>query len=106
MKKSLLLNDRYTVNAQYTPCVALSVPLLQSDTLAFQHEIGEGCFGKVFKGELRKEGSDICEAVAIKVLKDSANKKAEEDFMREVDIMSAFRHDNILTLIGVVLKGE
>lgn len=60
----------------------------------------------LFSGELKKEGNDHVEIVAIKVLKDSANKKAEEDFMREVDIMSAFRHDNILSLIGVVLKGN
>lgn len=42
--------------------------------------------------------------MAIKVLKDSASREAEEDFMREVDIMSTFRHDNILSLIGVVLR--
>lgn len=40
--------------------------------------------------------------VAVKVLKDSASRTAEEDFVREVNIMSAFRHDNILTLIGIV----
>lgn len=57
-------------------------------------------------GELRREATDHVEIVAIKVLKDLANKKAEEDFMREVDIMSAFRHENILTLIGVVLRGN
>lgn len=57
-------------------------------------------------GELRKEGSDNVETVAIKVLKDSASMKAEEDFMREVDVMSAFRHENILSLIGVVLRGK
>lgn len=42
--------------------------------------------------------------VAIKVLKDTASREAEEDFMREVEIMSTFRHDNILSLIGVVLR--
>lgn len=47
-----------------------------------------------------------CDTVAIKVLKDTAGREAEEDFLREVDIMSAFRHDNILTLIGVVMRGK
>jgi len=42
------------------------------------------------------------ETVAVKVLKDGASKQAEEDFMREVEIMSTFRHENILTLLGVV----
>ncbi|XP_026475323.1 tyrosine-protein kinase transmembrane receptor Ror-like [Ctenocephalides felis] len=53
-------------------------------------------------GELRNESR--CDTVAIKVLKDTAGREAEEDFLREVDIMSAFRHDNILTLIGVVMR--
>lgn len=46
------------------------------------------------------------ETVAIKVLKESATREAEEDFMREVEIMSAFKHGNILSLIGVTLKGK
>lgn len=40
----------------------------------------------------------------MKVLKESASREAEEDFMREVEIMSTFRHENILSLIGVVLR--
>lgn len=51
-------------------------------------------------------GNIVVETVAIKVLKETASLEAEEDFMREVDIMSTFRHKNILTLIGVVLRGE
>jgi serine/threonine protein kinase len=44
--------------------------------------------------------------VAIKVLKESAGRSAEEDFVREVSIMSAFRHPNILTLVGIVYRGK
>lgn len=44
--------------------------------------------------------------VAIKVLKDNASREAEEDFMREVEIMSSFRQANILSLLGVVPKGK
>ncbi|GLV38614.1 Ror [Carabus blaptoides fortunei] len=106
LKKSILVADRYTLNPQYTACSTAgpTVPLLRGETLRFLQEIGEGCFGKVFKGELRRDGSDHVEIVAIKVLKESASREAEEDFMREVDIMSAFRHANILSLIGVVLR--
>lgn len=57
-------------------------------------------------GELLSEDTDQIEIVAIKVLKDSATREAEEDFLREVEIMSAFRHPNILSLLGVVLRGE
>lgn len=56
----------------------------------------------LLKGERRHNGNT--EIVAVKVLKETASREAEEDFMREVDIMSSFKHKNILTLIGVVLR--
>lgn len=100
LKNSLLVSKRYAPNPQYTVCSGSGVPLLRKETLKFLHEIGEGCFGKVYKGEFSSE--DKIEIVAIKVLKDNAGKDAEEDFLREVDIMSAFRHSNILSLLGMV----
>ncbi|KAJ9595214.1 hypothetical protein L9F63_013475, partial [Diploptera punctata] len=54
--------------------------------------------------EWRRDDNLPPDIVAVKVLKESASREAEEDFMREVDIMSAFRHTNILSLIGVVLR--
>ena len=56
-----------------------------------------------FTGELCL-GDSSKEIVAIKVLKETASREAEEDFMREVDIMSTFGHRNILSLKGVVLR--
>lgn len=44
--------------------------------------------------------------MAVKVIKESVSARGEEDFMREVEIMSAFSHPNILTLIGIVAKGS
>ena len=41
--------------------------------------------------------------VAVKVLKEGATRETREDFRREVEIMSAFEHENILRLIGVVI---
>lgn len=46
------------------------------------------------------------ETVAVKMLKQTANLEAEEDFMREVEIMSSFHHPNILILIGVCPRGN
>jgi Protein tyrosine and serine/threonine kinase len=40
------------------------------------------------------------------MLKSSASREAEEDFMREVEVMSSFRNEHILTLIGIVLRGK
>ena len=102
LKKGLLLANKYTPNPQYFSCASPEVPILQRESLVFVQEIGEGCFGKVYKGELCS--GDTNEIVAIKVLKESASREAEENFMREVDIMSTFGHRNILSLKGVVLR--
>ncbi|XP_012259968.2 muscle, skeletal receptor tyrosine-protein kinase-like [Athalia rosae] len=102
LKKGLLQTNKYTPNPQYFVCGSPEVPILRRDCVVFLQDIGEGCFGKVYKGELRH--GEVTETVAVKVLKDSASREAEENFMREVEIMSAFRHPNILFLIGVVLR--
>ncbi|XP_071860043.1 tyrosine-protein kinase transmembrane receptor Ror isoform X3 [Bombus fervidus] len=102
LKKGLLLANKYTPNPQYFSCASPEVPILQRESLVFLEDIGEGCFGKVYKGESCV--GDSKEIVAIKVLKESASREAEEDFMREVDIMSTFGHRNILSLKGVVLR--
>ncbi|XP_026323679.1 tyrosine-protein kinase transmembrane receptor Ror-like [Hyposmocoma kahamanoa] len=118
-----LLAERYITNPQYGVYGANSlpsglpasgtattgdteeeVPLLDRNALNFLEEVGEGCFGKVHKGLLRTVNGE--EVVAIKVLKESAGRSAEEDFVREVSIMSAFRHPNILTLVGVVYRDD
>ncbi|XP_031843455.1 muscle, skeletal receptor tyrosine-protein kinase [Nomia melanderi] len=100
LKKGLLLANKYTPNPQYFSCASPEVPIVQRESLIFVQDIGEGCFGKVYKGELCV--GDSKEIVAIKVLKDSASREVEEDFIREVDIMSTFRHSNILSLKGIV----
>lgn len=106
LKHSFLVPERYAPNPQYSACSASGVPILKKETLSFLNEVGEGCFGKVFKGELLCDDENQVKIVAIKVLKTTATKEAEEDFLREVEIMSAFRHPNILSLLGVVQKDE
>lgn len=70
----------------------------------FLQELGEGAFGKVYKGEVcTNEGSSL---VAIKTLKENATQKTVSDFRREVDLMSELRHPNIVCLLGVCLSGE
>jgi len=59
----------------------------------------------MFAGFLRQTDGRL-DTVAIKMLKDHANTEAKEDFMREVEIMTYFRHENILTLIGICPQGK
>jgi len=54
LSKGLLVPNRYTPNPQYSACAApdtILVPQLSRDELCFLQEIGEGCFGKVYKGK-------------------------------------------------------
>lgn len=48
----------------------------------------------------------LIEMVAIKVMKETANPEAKDDFKRETEIMTYFRHPNILTLLGVCADGN
>lgn len=106
LKQSLLVPERYAPNPQYSACCGTDVPILRRETLQFGEVIGEGCFGKVHKGGLQHSPDQPPIVVAIKILKKEATREAEEDFFREVDIMSTFRHPNILSFIGVVLKAS
>lgn len=75
--------------------------------LQFFQELGEGAFGKVYKGEAILPGeSGRAQPVAIKALKASATPKTKTDFFREADLMAELRHANIVCLLGVVTKSE
>ncbi|XP_045160300.2 inactive tyrosine-protein kinase transmembrane receptor ROR1-like isoform X3 [Mercenaria mercenaria] len=76
-------------------------------SVRFLQELGEGAFGKVYKGEvLGMFGENTVSKVAIKTLKENAAPKVQNDFRREVDMMSEMRHPNIVCLLGVVMKQE
>ena len=49
---------------------------------------------------------DDISRVAVKILKEGASQEIREDFKREVEIMSAFDHENILRLLGIVNIGK
>ncbi len=110
--------DPLTVNRIITP---QSLFLLR-EWIEIQEEIGEGCFGKVFRGRLRRPDAsqlpldpayinlESSEAVAIKVLKVSSSgissTTAQQDILREAEIMTSFSHENILSLRGIVINGK
>ncbi|XP_034937678.1 tyrosine-protein kinase transmembrane receptor Ror isoform X2 [Chelonus insularis] len=85
------------------------VPQYSLENVIFIQELGEGAFGKVYKGELQPVlGAKSQEStyVAVKTLKENATPKTQSDFKREVDLMTDLRHPNIICLLGVILKGE
>lgn len=95
---------------------------LLREWVELEHEIGEGCFGKVFSGRLRRPDSslppadpsyikvDNSQAVAIKVLKTPSagitSTSAERELLQEARTMASFSHENILTLHGIVINGK
>ena len=73
-------------------------------SIRFIQELGEGAFGKVYKGELAAGGRGNNSLVAIKTLKPGANQKTRSDFVRESELMTDMRHPNIVCLIGVCMQ--
>jgi receptor tyrosine kinase-like orphan receptor 1 len=51
-------------------------------------------------------GDNSITKVAIKTLKEGAAPKVQNDFRREVDLMSEMRHPNIVCLLGVCMRQE
>ncbi|XP_037092068.1 inactive tyrosine-protein kinase transmembrane receptor ROR1-like isoform X2 [Pollicipes pollicipes] len=71
----------------------------------FLQELGEGAFGKVYRGELVGfHGDGGVLPVAIKTLKEGAGQKTQQDFAREAELMTDLQHPNIVCLLGVVLR--
>ncbi|XP_062567366.1 tyrosine-protein kinase transmembrane receptor Ror-like isoform X3 [Saccostrea cucullata] len=66
--------------------------------------VGEGAFGHVYKGLYYTQDCPSAKDVAVKILKEGVSNEVKEDFEREVEIMSNFNHDNILSLLGVITK--
>ncbi|CAG9821424.1 unnamed protein product [Phaedon cochleariae] len=67
-------------------------------------ELGEGAFGKVYKGELKMKMGKMF--VAVKSLKENASPKTQADFQREIELISELKHPNIICLLGIVMKQE
>ncbi|XP_021379777.1 inactive tyrosine-protein kinase transmembrane receptor ROR1-like isoform X2 [Mizuhopecten yessoensis] len=76
-------------------------------SIRFMQELGEGAFGKVYKGDLLGlYAENTVSKVAVKTLKENATPKMKNDFRREVDLMTEMRHPNIVCLLGVCMKQE
>ena len=80
--------------------------ILLREWIKLEEEIGQGCFGQVYRGHYQRPGSSTSETVAIKILKPTAGQKeAERELIREAKIMAQFSHPNILGAIGIVYNG-
>lgn len=83
----------------------LKIPQYKLQDVKFLEELGEGAFGKVYKGELFQNNCSRV-AVAVKALKENATQKTQQDFRREIELISDLKHENIVNILGVVLMEE
>lgn len=75
--------------------------------IRFLQELGEGAFGKVYRGELLMgNGGPLVVPIAIKTLKENSTIKTKTDFRREADLMAELQHPNIVCLMGVCFAEE
>ena len=68
--------------------------------------MGEGAFGKVYKGDLGGIIGGNSTHVAIKTLRPGSNLQTKADFQRDIELWSDLRHPNVVMLIGIVLKED
>ena len=92
-------------SASFIIHLAINFLFILNSYYTYKHRLlshlGSGQFGSVDKGVWRC-GSDMKE-VAVKTLTDPIN---TVQFLQEAAIMAQFTHPNVLTLHGVVSKGD
>ena len=80
--------------------------ILLREWIQLEEEIGQGCFGQVYRGRLNSgQQGAYAETVAIKIVKNPGDREAERDLIREARTMAKFSHPNILEIRGIVFNG-
>ncbi|XP_071740702.1 uncharacterized protein [Rutidosis leptorrhynchoides] len=85
----------------YYKCFTLGE--IKMATKGFSDLLGQGAIGKVFCGEI--SGSRYDGLVAVKRWKESSNHRQDE-FQKEIEMLSACNHPNIISLIGCCDEGS
>ncbi|XP_030377997.1 protein sevenless [Scaptodrosophila lebanonensis] len=80
------------------------LPQISWNQLTLLRFLGSGAFGEVYEGQLQYEDEPEPQRVAIKSLRKGANEFAE--LLQEAQLMSNFKHENIVRLIGVCFDSE
>nr|ALV82505.1 sev [Leptinotarsa decemlineata] len=85
------------------------------DQITLTKFLGSGAFGEVFEGKSKGiDNSNAETKVAVKVgysafsnqLKKGASEQEKSDFLQEAQLMSHFKHEHILQLLGVCLDND
>lgn len=83
------------------------LPQIRRDKIVMTTFLGSGQFGDVYEGIVRGGGDDGNDVrVAIKTLKKGATDQDKSEFLQEAQLMSNFKHEHILRLIGVCFHAD
>lgn len=80
---------------------------MRRETVRFLKDLGEGEFGKLYKGEVveKVDGVQTARPILAKVLRSSSSSSYRESFLRQAETWSKFSHPNVMTIIGVCYNG-
>lgn len=99
-------NILYTQGPLTDTDIAL-LPQIRRDQMTMTIFLGSGAFGEVYEGIVKNAHVDDAESrVAIKTLRKGATAQEKSEFLQEAHLMSNFKHDHILRLIGVCFDNE
>ncbi|XP_037036977.1 protein sevenless isoform X3 [Bradysia coprophila] len=83
------------------------LPQIRRDQITMTSFLGSGAFGEVYEGIVKTVNVEDAETrVAIKTLRKGATAQEKSEFLQEAHLMSNFKHDHILRLIGVCFDME
>ncbi|XP_063703914.1 proto-oncogene tyrosine-protein kinase ROS isoform X2 [Culicoides brevitarsis] len=77
-----------------------ALPQIKRDQITMTDFLGSGAFGEVYEGVV-KSLVEKEQRVAIKTLRKGASEQEKMEFLQEAQLMSNFKHEHILKLIGV-----
>ncbi|KAM7438146.1 Inactive tyrosine-protein kinase transmembrane receptor ror1 [Porites harrisoni] len=97
--------------AAATPLVpVIGKPLIKEmrrETVRFLKDLGEGEFGKLYRGEVveKGDGDQTTRPILAKILRNSSSSNNRESFLRQAETWSKFSHPNVISIIGVCYNG-
>nr|XP_026496387.1 proto-oncogene tyrosine-protein kinase ROS isoform X1 [Vanessa tameamea] len=84
-----------------------SLPHIRREQITLTKFLGSGAFGEVFEGVARQiNNSNTDTKVAVKTLRKGATEQEKTEFLKEAALMSNFKHEHILRLLGVCLDND
>nr|CAD7570351.1 unnamed protein product [Timema californicum] len=101
-------NALYTTAEIPTDEEIASLPHIRRGQIKLTKFLGSGAFGEVFEGNAHSlvDSSGSETKVAIKTLRKGATEQEKGEFLKEAQLMSHFKHEHILQLLGVCLDND